>query len=220
MSIYDNRDTAAYLDFDAPLSYCENQYINNWWTLEHDAALKSLIEIEQWNWPWSISDTIIQITPFETIENWKSIDPLCNQYSWYNVVMYYSIARAKRLDFLKLIRSPKWKKCQICSSNFIENSIPYPFIKRMGINNLEFCSPCLKNSFLEEGNSKMSKNEIIDYLNELTKLLNKVPSQNYINEISNLSELELYYKISLLGLLNRKPSLKKVKKISVLGLMH
>ena len=211
MSIYDNRETAAYPDFDAPLSYCENQFINNWWTIDHDVALKSLIEIEHWNWPWGISDIIIQITPKETIEEWRKTDPLCNHYSWYNVLMYYSIARAKKLDLLKLIRSPKWKVCQICGCEFIENSIPSPFIKRIGINNLEFCSPCLKNSFLDEGNSKMSKNEMIEYLNELAKLLNKVPSQNYVNEIYNLADLELSFKISILGLLKRKPSLKRVK---------
>lgn len=213
MSIYDYRDRPAYPDFDAPLSYCDNHYINKWWTIEHDAIIKNQIELEQWNWPWNIAEIIVQMTAPVTIEKWRSVDPLCKQYAWYNILMYYSIAKAKKLDYLKIIRSPKWKKCKLCGNDFIENSIPSPFIKKIGINNLEFCSPCLKDSLLEEGNSKMSKIEIINYLKELTIILNKVPPQNYINEISNLSELELTYKIALLRLLNNKPSLNRVKKL-------
>lgn len=212
MSIYDYRDRPAYEDFDIPISYCNNQFINSWWTEKHDNLLKTQIEIEQWNWFWNITALITNTTSKGTIENWRNIDPLCKQFAWYNILMNYSIARAKKLDYLKLIRNPERKKCLICNNDFIENSIPSPLINRLGINNLDFCSPCLTISLLNDGNHKMLKSDIILYLDKLSKTIQKVPSQNYVNEISNLKEYELSDRIELLNLLKNKPSLSKVKK--------
>jgi len=48
---------------------------------------------------------------------------------------------------------------------------------------------------------------------ELSKILNKVPSQNYIDEISNLSVYEINDRIKILKHLKNKPSLNRVKKI-------
>jgi len=104
MSIYDYRDTPAYVDLDAPISYCDNQYINSWWTEDHDKMILSQIELAQWNWPWDISNVIVSDTPQITIENWRDTDPLCKQYAWYNILMYYSVAKAKKLGYLKRIR--------------------------------------------------------------------------------------------------------------------
>ncbi|NQU80012.1 MAG: hypothetical protein HQ543_00665, partial [Bacteroidetes bacterium] len=100
MSIYDNRDKPAYFNFDAPVSYCNNKHINAWWTEEHDKIIKTQIEKEHWNWAWTITDKIVNITPKEIIETWKITDPLCEKYVWYNVLMYFSIAKAKKLDYL------------------------------------------------------------------------------------------------------------------------
>lgn len=212
MSIYDYRDTPAYMDFDAPISYCDNQYVNSWWTEDHDKMILSQIELAQWNWPWDISNVIISDTPQITIENWRDTDPLCKQYAWYNILMYYSVAKAKKLGYLKRIRKAERKKCHLCNNDFVENSLPYPFIKRLGINNLDFCSPCLKYSLLDEGNSKMSKQDILSFVSELARILNKVPSQSYVNEISNLSDYELTDRITLLKHLQNKPTLSRVKK--------
>jgi hypothetical protein len=46
----------------------------------------------------------------------------------------------------------------------------------------------------------------------LAKIINKVPSQNYVNEISDLSEYELTDRILLLKHLQNKPTLTRVKK--------
>lgn len=212
MSIYDYRDRPAYPDFEAPDSYCDNQYINSWWTSEHDNLIKNQIEIEQWNWPWDIYNQIVQITSPEIIKKWKEDDPLCRQYAWYNILLYFSVAKSKKLGYDRLIRKSKWKKCPICNNDFIENSLPSPFIRRLGINNIDFCSPCLKTSLLDEGNNKMSKTDIEKFLIELSRIVNKVPSQNYINEIIDLSVFEFNDKILLLKLLMSKPSLIRVKK--------
>lgn len=213
MSIYDFRDRPAYPDFEAPDSYCDNQHINSWWTSEHDKIIRNQIEVEQWNWPWDISNTIVQITTPEIIEKWKGVDPLCKRYAWCNILVYFSVARARKLGYDKLIRQPKWKRCPICNNDFIENSLPSPFIRKLGIKNLDFCSPCLKACLLDEGNNKMSKTDIEKFLIELSKIINKVPSQNYLEEITNFAEFELNDKILLFKLLMTKPTLIRVKKI-------
>lgn len=212
MSIYDYRDTPAYRDFDVPISYCNNQYINSWWTEEHDKMILTQIELEQWNWHWDISNVIVSKTSPNAIEKWRDNDPFCKQYAWYNALMYYSVAKAKKQGYLKRIRKAEWKKCHLCNNDFIENSLPSPFVKKLGINNLDFCAPCLRDSLLDEGDGKMSKSDIIDFVTELAKILNKVPPQNFVNEISNLSEYELIDRIELLKHLQTKPTLSLVKK--------
>lgn len=211
MSIYENRDNPAYSINNIPISYCENKYIKEWWTEKHNELIKNQIQKEHWNWYWTITDNIEKITNEEIFEKWKNTDPLCQKYAWYNILMYFSIAQAKKLDYEKLIRSPIKKTCPICNQNFIESSIPSPFIKRLGIENLDFCTPCLTESFLSEGNEKMKKRHIIDYLIRLSQILNKVPSQNYIEEISNLSQFEMTDRLLILNHLRNKPSIKKIK---------
>lgn len=81
-------------------------------------------------------------TLYSEILNWKEKDPLCKDYAWYNILMYYAISRAKRKGFLKEIKKPNWKNCHLCNHRFLENSLPYPLIQKIGIHNIDFCSPC------------------------------------------------------------------------------
>ena len=156
MSIYDQRDTPAYRwdDFEA----YHNRNIDKWWSGDHDIMMSRLIDAYQWNWAWEISDAILEITPKEIT------DTLCQQYAWYNKVMKYAITRAKNLGLNKAIRQPQRKRCTLCNHSFVEDSLPYPLMKRLGVDHLDFCAPCLRDTVLNPGRDDATKKEIIEYL--------------------------------------------------------
>ena len=214
MSIYENRETPAYADFDAPLSYSDNKFIKNWWTKHHDNLIINQIKEEQWYWPWNIADILIKNTSEEQINDWKETDPLCKDYAWYNILMYFAISRAKRKGFLKEIKTPKWKYCHLCNHRFLENSLPYPLVQKIGINNIDYCSPCLTDSLLKNGNDMMKKSDIIIYIKDLVELIERVPSQSYVQEIaSEIKDFDSERRFKILTILKQKPSIKRVKSI-------
>ena len=212
MSVYDHRDIPAYVNNPVPIHYCENEHILNWWNVEHDNLIKKLIVEKQWSWFWCATDEIINITPAEVINNWRSSDPLCNRYAWYNILMYFAIARAQKLDLLKYIREPQWKNCPLCKNDFIEISLPQPLIERLGINQIDFCSPCLRDAVLWSGDETLPKQEIITYLANLANAINKIPHQNYGNGINDLEGYTTEERLRILKLLLNKPSVIRVKK--------
>jgi len=148
MSVYDFRDRPAY-NFRSDPHDCENSLILKWWSPVHDHLLSECISKEQWVWPWTIASKIVEITRPETIDQWTLEDPICGQYAWYNVLMYFAISRAEKLGFLTAIRKAEWRICPLCEQKFVEDSLPAPLVKRLGINQLDFCAPCLKETILE-----------------------------------------------------------------------
>ena len=187
MSNYDYRDQPAYPDFEAPESYSNNPHILKWWTEKHDLLLLSEINELQWTWPWRITDKIVSLTQNENIEVWKKDDPICSQFAWYNIIMYFSLSRANKLGYTANIRKPQLKICPICNFKFIENSLPIPLIERLGINNIDFCSPCLRDTILpNSGNDLLPKSAILSYLLELSEILEFIPTQGFGENIGDL----------------------------------
>lgn len=87
-------------------------------------------------------------------------------------------------------------------------------MKRLGIQHLDFCSPCLKNIvFRDTGNNAATKGEIIDFLNQLAAVTERVPAQGFGEGIDDLIDLEFDKRLELLRLLKDKPSVKRVKAV-------
>jgi hypothetical protein len=149
MSIYDYRDKPAYRPLNTEPHYAKNPYILKWWNSTLDDLLTIQISLWQWVWYWKITDEIVKLTSPETIEIWKKSDPLCSKYSWYNILMNFAVARAEQLELEKIIRRPQWKICPLCNQKFIEDSLPLPLIDRLGIDKIDFCSPCLQNKIFK-----------------------------------------------------------------------
>lgn len=212
MGIYDQRDKPAYGRFKVEPHYSKNQYILKWWTSKHDNVLAEQIARNQWVWYWNVSNEIIKITPPDQIEAWKKEDPLCSKYAWYNILMNFSAARAEQLGLTKAIKHPEWKTCPLCKQKFVEDSLPIPLIERLGIDRLDFCAPCLRDTVLQgSGDNSASKKSIIDYLRDLTALLGHVPRQNFGEGKTDLLNLETEDRIALLKLLRRKPTINRIK---------
>lgn len=214
MSIYDYRDKPAYGLFKTEPHYSKNRYILKWWTSEHDALLVAQIARWQWVWYWGITDEIVKSTPSTTIESWKKADPLCSKYAWYNILMYFAATRAEQLGLTKAIRHPQKKTCLLCLKRFVEDSLPMPLIERLGIDRLDFCAPCLRDTVLQgSGNDSVSEKDALQYLQDLASLIERVPSQNFGEGMTDLLDMQNEERLALLKLLRVKPSVRRVKSL-------
>lgn len=209
MSIYDYRDMFAYdRDFVLnPPSY-RNKNISKWWTPAHDKLLGDLIQKYQWHWYWEISDAVVKITPKEITES------LCKEYAWYNKVMKFALTRSKELGLTVSIRRPEWKVCPLCGEKFVEDSLPGPLTKRLGMNHLDFCSPCLRDTLLNNiGDNSLTREEIISYMQKLTEIIYIIPTKDFGKKIEDLRNLTYDQRVKLLTLFKRKPSLQRVESL-------
>jgi hypothetical protein len=212
MSIYDHRDKPAYRLLKTEHHYSKNPNILEWWNSDLDNVLISQISRWHWVWDWSITEEIVKHTSPEIIENWKETDPLCSKYAWYNVLMYFSVDRADQLGFTKSIRMPQTKTCLLCKNLFIEDSLPLPLIQRLGIDQLDFCAPCLRDTVLQgSGSNTLPKKDILKYLNDLALLIGRVPTQNFGEGVTDLREMNKDERLAFLQLLRHKPTLRRVK---------
>ena len=205
MSIYDQREESAYRGEFRPY---RNRDFDKWWSQEHDDLIVRLIDQYQWNWYWEISDEIEGITPDDVMS------ALRQQHAWYNKVMYHAIARAEALGLAQNIRTPQRKQCPLCQQYFTEDSLPHSLVKRLGIDQLDFCAPCLKECVLQgSGNNLAGKDEIIEFIRRLTVNLEKIPPQGFGEGMDDLIDLAHDKRVELLRLLNHKPSTKRVRAV-------
>ena len=212
MSIYDYRDKPAYGLFKTEPQYSKNPNILKWWNSSLDKLLVAQISHWQWVWYWGITNEIVKLTASETIEKWEKTDPLCSKYAWYNILMYFAAARAEQLGLTKSIRHPQKKTCPLCNNNFIEDSLPMPLIERLGIDRLDFCAPCLRDTILQgTGNDSVSEKDILKYLQDLASILGRVPSQNFGEGMTDLLDMSNDERLALLKLLKNKPTIGRVK---------
>jgi hypothetical protein len=212
MSIYDNREQAAYGSTDTDPAYCENPYILKWWSDVHDHLIAREILEKQWVWAWGISEKIVTISPRDVIASWRAADPLCLKYAWYNILMYFAISRAQKLGLTGGIRAPVWKSCPLCDLEFIESSLPVPLVERLGIDQLDFCAPCLKNLMLQNtGNDTSSKEEALTYLRDLAQLIKRIPSQDFGSGMYDLRGMSTDERLAVLQILKHKPTQRRVK---------
>lgn len=214
MSIYDQRNTNAYGLAKSNKKSSKNKHILKWWNPDLDNLLAQQITKWQWVWYWGITEEIIKITDPFLIEEWKSQDPLCSKYAWYNVLMNFSISRSEQMGFIQLIRQPQKKVCLLCKNYFVEDSLPMPLIERLGIDRLNYCAPCLKTTVLQgSGNNFLTEGEIIEYLKKLTSIIGRVPVQNFGEGKQDLFDISDEQRLELLTLLKDKPTIQCVKSV-------
>lgn len=205
MSIYDNRAEPAYRTISYGPEDWDRPGILKWWTTAHDALLVEQIEEEQWHWYWSIPDKILSMMPPDAPEWWRKTPNA-------NILMHFAAARAQKLGLTKSIREPQWKTCPLCGNEFVEDSLPAPLTRRLGFDQLDFCSPCLRDSIWTERDN-VSREEVLKYLRDLEDILQRVPSQGFGQGENDLRLLSTAERLRLLKVLRRKPSVRRVKEL-------
>ena len=205
MSVYDYRDRPAYDNADwRPYS---NRNISKWWTDEHDELLGRLIDQWQWHWYWEVADAV------ESMPRTPAISSFLTTGNWYNKVMKYAVTRAKSLGLVSQIRNPQWKVCPLCQERFVEDSLPHPLVKRFGIDGLDFCAPCLRDTVLWAGDNAGRREEIVTYLKDLTEVLQQIPHQGFGGGIGDFHGMDFNQRLAVLRVLRRKPTVQRVKEV-------
>lgn len=214
MGVYDRRDQPAY---EMPEPYrkgANNPFILRWWTAEHDRALAELIGRRRWLWYWGAADEIVAHTPAAVIEEWRAADPECRGRVWYNVLMKFAISRASALGFDRAVRRGGTTKCLLCDQPFLEESLPVSLVDRLGIDKLEFCAPCLRDTVLGGGgNSSLAAEAIRQYVRDLAAAVGRPPTQAMGEGRVDLLPLQTPERVALLRVLQRRPSLTRVKEV-------
>ena len=81
---------------------------------------------------------------------------------WLNNVMRYGFTRGSELGLTNALRPSLRKRCPLCHQEFNEDSIPHPYLKRLGADHLDFCAPCLSQRFFRNrGRGDATKDDII-----------------------------------------------------------
>jgi hypothetical protein len=232
-SIYDQRGKPAY-DRSAGNhgwnpDWHKNPHILKWWTDAHDQLLAQRIQEEQWIWSARVFERIVAVTPPEVIAAWKAEDPICSTYTgpevaqldgvpfafryvWYNVLTRFVESRANSLGLTAAIRQPERRHCPLCGEIFVEDSLPVPLVQRLGINQLDFCAPCLRDTVLQgSGSNTASKEQIRSYLRDMAAVLQHIPSQDFGEGMYDLRDMSTDERLAILRELRKKPSLRRVK---------
>jgi hypothetical protein len=194
--------------------YAQNPFILRWWKNEHDQLVLTEIQRKHWIWFWDITEKITEITPSQVIEQWRAEDPLCKHYAWYNVIMYFTAARVKQLGFTQFVRSPQQKICAGCNKIFSEASIPPSVVKYLGIDRIDVCNECIRYKLGQgSGSDTLTKQEIIRYLRNLVDVIQVIPSQNFGETLSSLTNLSTEQRVAVLKIHESKPTIKHVKDV-------
>ncbi len=198
---------------DVPLAHSDNPFILRWWTHELDELIVLLIERHAWYWPWSASEAICKIVPASDLERWRAEDPLCYQYAWANVLMYFAISRAQRQGYRDYERRPEDLQCLQCGGDFNQGECPPWTVRRLGsIDALRFCAGCCKRGFFGiTPRVRCSKKAIRTYLAEVHRLSGVVPSENFFDIAGPMVGLPAESQAALLKLGETRPSKDCIK---------
>ena len=214
MSIYDHRDRPAYEMPEPDPRDAHNPLILRWWTQEHDDLLRQLISERRWVWYWSASDAIGAITAASTLDQWRGSDPVCSVRAWYNVLMNFALSRAQQLGLDKEVRRGTERRCLLCEEPFLEESLPVPLIDRLGMDRLEFCAPCLRDTVLQGGASpSLSAASISEFLRQFAAAMGRAPTQAHGEGRVDLREFETEKRLAVLRVLRGRPTVDRVKEL-------
>lgn len=215
MSVYDNCTQPAYSGRRVNPSYADNAHILRWWTSDHDATVCRLMDAYRWYWIWEVSEVLITATPTETLVHWRTVDPLCAQYDWRNVLMYFAEARAQVCGWdAARLPAPRWLVCPLCGQLFLENSLPYPCARILGVHRLTVCGPCVERAaWTGDGPHAplVDRNAVRTFLRDLSAVLERIPSQSIGQRPGEISDLPDAQRLAVLRILQHRPPLDHVK---------
>jgi hypothetical protein len=209
MGAYDNRDSVPHNP--VPMEWAQNPQILRWWTAAHDSSIAQAIDAWQWNWSLRIAEAIIRLTPEDVLARWREKDPLCHKYAWYNVLMGFAEARAEELNLTARIRRPERRICGLCHLSFSEDSLPLPLVERLGMDRLDVCAPCCRDTVFFRGHNDARRKEIVRYIRTLAELAGRVPPQGFGERTDDLVHVDGETRLKIVALMRSKPSIIATK---------
>jgi hypothetical protein len=209
MGIYDHRNGPAYRE---PVGR-PDPLIAKWWTPAHDSLIAQMIRADPRLWYWRTPKDIPKMTDPVVLAAWKHEHSKAPGNIWYNAIMYHAVHRAKELGLGvdNKDNSVPTKQCALCQQVFTEDSIPVPFVDRMGSARINFCAPCLNSTIGQKsGRRDWSRTEILEYLRRLADALGRIPSQGFEESAATFQKLSDDERLRLLRALQGKPTAEAV----------
>lgn len=208
-------DDTSYL-WEASASYGENPHVLAWWGERQDEVLARLIQEHAWLYPWHISDAVAAMTPGDVIAAWREEDPLCDQYAWYNVLIYFGVARARATGLEKEMRTPETLTCPRCKQIFRQDQVGASTARKVGsISDIRYCQDCYGSAFGggdDLGDLRLSDAAIADWIRDVATLTGLIPPQDFFRSGAFLKTVSGdSAQIQLLDLAARRPTLERIK---------
>ena len=193
-----------------PAEYARNTHVLSWWSPQHDALLKELIEEHAWAWQSNLSIESIEAIDPPAYKEWTETDPLCERYASYNVMRNFAAARAESEGFTKLLPKRVVRKCVGCGQDFASNSVPGDLASWGGG---EFCAVCLYRAFVADGDHLATEEKISQWILGIVAALQRIPPQGIIlRPAEELPPPGDPRTASILGFLAEKPALECIRK--------
>lgn len=199
---------------EVPNKWADNPHILEWWTEEHDAAIRALIEKYAWHFDSYSHDVIEKMTDPKTIDLWKSQDPLCKRYAYYNVICGFALSRAQVLGYAKDMLPPRSLICEACNRGFKEIDSSHRTFRFVGGRpQIRCCDACYRGIFFMEAfDYQANKGKVDKYIVEIARILGRVPSQSWEQSVAwgdiTRGQLADLVKVCMQG----RPSAESVKK--------
>ncbi|MET3642758.1 hypothetical protein ABIC73_004361 [Prescottella equi] len=200
-----------------PPERADNARILQWWTDDHDAAVQMQMQTYDWHYPLTAPRAVAGVTAPETLDKWRSEDPLCAQYSWDGVLANFVIARSRKLGLDRIIAPACEKTCQLCSSSFYEDEVPkWGYTKVGGRYALDFCEPCSRRAFQPKDVGptavRPTAAEVEEFAKSLAEVAQIVPSQDFFDPADCLAGYDREVRIEIMRLAQRRPTKKIFEK--------
>jgi hypothetical protein len=130
------------------------------------------------------------------------------------ILMYFAISRVHKLGMTDGIRKPNWKTCPLCTERFVEDSLPYPLVQRLGIDGLDFCALCMSRAVLQNtGDDSLSRDKVLAYLRDLTDIVQRVPPRGFGERLTDPLGFDRAEGLAILQLLLKKPTMHRVREL-------
>jgi hypothetical protein len=194
-----------------PASFADNDHILVWWLPEYDDLLRQLIRELQWAWTSEITQRLEKLVPEAVLIAWRDVDPLCREFTWYNVLHFFAVARAKQLGLH--LRSARSVACSCCSRQFLESQLAHRLILRVGADGIDVCEQCLRQALQEPGSEAANSEQATAVLQALTKALQHPLRQGDLTGRIELKGLLPEARALAVQALRVKPTIAQVKRL-------
>jgi hypothetical protein len=233
MGRYDNRTGCEANLIRWNMHDLEDGAILHWWDQRHVEALRKCIRDFQWAWPFRCSGYVRAELPDEQLLAWCRKDPrVRHRYEdpradeaeslWAGgaevLVSGFSWAYGHAHGLVDAIRPSRSVTCGYCGQNFEEHSLPPNFIERLGVEQIDICSPCLRDTLMRfsagKGDNGAPKEEIKDFISRLTCVINRIPPSSFgYDEMGALWGLTTAERAEVLELLTHRPSRMRITEL-------
>lgn len=178
--------------------------IEAWWAPEHDALIRSLIELYKWWWYWEAPRAVLAMTDPEVLSAWRV------HVNRENRIMYFAQDRALRLGLYdELLGDARTVSCARCGSSLLECDGRGPDLGYR----VDICNDCIRDCiWAPKLDNRAGRRAVAEWVHTLAEIAGRVPPAGYGSRATVLAPLSTAERVRLLDHLSARPSDALVKR--------